>query len=49
MNDMRTHLTMHEQDDKRLVHFTLLSNKENGNASTLEEADEEESDATDLL
>ncbi|KAH8420763.1 hypothetical protein KR222_004314, partial [Zaprionus bogoriensis] len=30
MNDMRVHLTLHEQTDKRLVPFTLLSNKENG-------------------
>ncbi|KAH8369236.1 hypothetical protein KR009_005188 [Drosophila setifemur] len=33
MPEMRSHLAAHEQHDKRLVHFTLLSNKENGSGS----------------
>lgn len=48
MNDMRAHLTTHEQTDKRLVHFTLLSNKENGNTKLEEEADDD-SDLADLM
>ncbi|XP_017057648.1 zinc finger protein 570 [Drosophila ficusphila] len=40
MPDMRTHLAGHEQHDKRLVHFTFLSNKENGSGALEEDLNE---------
>lgn len=48
MTDMRGHLATHDQADKRQIHFTLLSNKENGNTKLEEEADDD-SDVADLL
>ncbi|KAI8045761.1 zinc finger protein 436 [Drosophila gunungcola] len=40
MPDMRSHLATHEQHDKRLVHFTFLSNKENGSGALKEDLNE---------
>lgn len=40
MPEMRSHLAGHEQHDKRLVHFTFLSNKENGSGALEEELNE---------
>lgn len=49
MPDMRSHLSEHEQHDKRLVHFTLLSNKENGSGSGGIEEDLNEMAETALM
>ncbi|XP_017026182.1 zinc finger protein ZFP2 [Drosophila kikkawai] len=40
MPEMRTHLSGHEQHDKRLVHFTLISNKENGSGALEDDLNE---------
>ncbi|XP_039490151.1 zinc finger protein 2 isoform X1 [Drosophila santomea] len=40
MHEMRSHLAGHEQHDKRLVHFTFLSNKENGSGALEEDLNE---------
>ncbi|ALC47994.1 CG6654 [Drosophila busckii] len=59
MNEMRMHLTLHEHDDKRLMQFTLKSDKENDAVVEEDEEEEEEdeeeqaedneSDTADLL
>ncbi|KAH8385076.1 hypothetical protein KR200_003018 [Drosophila serrata] len=40
MPEMRTHLSGHDQHDKRLVHFTLISNKENGSGALEDDLNE---------
>ncbi|KAH8248364.1 hypothetical protein KR032_002427 [Drosophila birchii] len=40
MPEMRTHLSGHEPHDKRLVHFTLISNKENGSGALEDDLNE---------
>ncbi|XP_016961183.1 zinc finger protein 583 [Drosophila biarmipes] len=40
MPDMRSHLAGHEQQDKRLVQFNFLSNKENGSGALEEDLNE---------